>query len=99
MFSLPTLITLAGAGQLCVLVASALVPLRLNWRSDLAGLPRLHRLLFWVYGGYVVLAIVALGVISLLNARELASGSGLARAMCTYAAVFWGVRLSLQIVL
>ncbi len=97
--TLPNLIALAGAGQLCVLVASALVPLRLNWRRDLAALPRLHRQLFWVYGGYVVLSIVALGMISLLNAKELASGTGLARAVCAYAAVFWGVRLSLQAVL
>ncbi len=99
MFTLPTLIALAGAGQLCVLVASALVPLRLNWRDNLAALPRLHRQLFWVYGGYVVLSIVALGLISLLNAQELAGGSGLARALCAYAAVFWGVRLTLQTVL
>jgi hypothetical protein len=99
MFTLSALIALAGAGQLCVLVASALVPLRLNWRRDLAGLPRLHRQLFWVYGGYVVLSIVALGLISLLNARELAAGSGLARAVCAYTAVFWGIRLALQAVL
>ena len=97
--ALPNLIALAGAGQLCVLVASALVPLRLNWRRDLAVLPRLHQQLFWVYGGYVVLSIVALGVISLLNASELASGTGLARAVCAYTAVFWGIRLSLQTVL
>lgn len=96
---LPTLITLAGAGQLCVLIASALVPLRLNWRTSLDGLPRLHRQLYWVYGGYVVLAIIALGVISLVNARELAAGSLLARCVCGYVAVFWGVRLSLQAVL
>lgn len=53
--ALADLIRLAGAGQLCVLVASALVPFRLNWRRDLAGLPRLHRQLYWTYGGYVVL--------------------------------------------
>ena len=92
------LIRLAGAGQLAVLVASALVPLRLNWRRDLAALPTLHRQLFWTYGGYVVLGIVALGGISLACAEELAAGSRLARAVCTYGAVFWGVRLGLQAV-
>jgi hypothetical protein len=92
------LIRLAGAGQLAVLVASALVPLRLNWRRDLAALPTLHRQLFWTYGGYVVLGIVALGGISLACAEELAAGSRLARAVCTYGAVFWGVRLALQAV-
>jgi hypothetical protein len=93
---LPDLIRLAGAGQLCVLAASALVPFRLKWKDDLASLPRLHRQMYWVYGGYVVLSIVAFGVISLANADEIAAGSPLARWFCGYVAVFWGVRLTLQ---
>jgi hypothetical protein len=96
---LTTLITLAGVGQLGVLVASALVPFRLNWKAVLGGLPRLYRQMYWVYGGYVVLAIVAFGIISLFNAQALASGGGLARALCGYIAVFWGARLVLQGVL
>lgn len=95
-FDLPTLIFLAGCGQLSVLIASALVPLRLNWREELASLKRLHRQMYWTYGGYVVLSIIALGLISLVNARELAAGSLLARSFCLYASVFWGIRLSLQ---
>ena len=94
--SLPTLIFLAGVGQLCVLIASALVPFQLKWKTELAVLSRLHRQMYWVYGGYVVLAISAFGLISLFNARELASASGLARGVCGYVAVFWGMRLALQ---
>ena len=94
--ALPNLIFAAGIGQLCVLVASALVPRRLNWRTELTKLSHLHRQMYWVYGGYVVLSIIALGIISLVNSAELASGSRLARSMCAYNAVFWGVRLSLQ---
>jgi hypothetical protein len=93
---LPTLITLAGVGQLGVLVASALVPFRLDWAHTLRVLPSLHRQLYWVYGGYVVLAILAFGLISLFSAEELASGSGLARGVCGYIALFWCVRLGLQ---
>ena len=93
---LATLIFAAGFGQLSVLVASALVPLRLNWRQELAPLKRLHRQMYWTYGGYVVLSIIALGLICLLNSRELASGSGLARSFCLYGAIFWGIRLGLQ---
>ncbi|MGE0756404.1 MAG: hypothetical protein AB7F89_18095 [Pirellulaceae bacterium] len=89
-------IWLAGWAQLSVLLASALVPWRLNWRAELAGLPPLMRQLFWVYGGYTVLTIVGLSLISLANADELASGSTLARFVCGFAAVFWGVRLCLQ---
>lgn len=95
---LSTLIFAAGFGQLSVLVASALVPLRLKWRTELASLTPLHRQLYWTYGGYVILSIIALGLISLVNSHELASGSGLARSICLYAASFWGIRLSLQLV-
>jgi hypothetical protein len=93
---MPRLIFLAGLCQLGVLVASALVPFQLKWKTELAILSRLHRQMYWVYGGYVVLAIVAFGLISIFNARELASGSGLARSVCGYIAVFWGIRLALQ---
>jgi hypothetical protein len=94
--NLPTIIVLAGVAQLSVLVASALVPARLNWRNDLQVLNRLQRQMYWVYGGYVVLSIIALGLICIFNADELAAGSRLARSVCAYIAVFWGIRLALQ---
>jgi hypothetical protein len=93
---MPRLIFLAGFGQLGILFASALVPFQLKWKTELAILSRLHRQMYWVYGGYVVLAIAAFGLISIFNAGELASGSGLARGVCGYIAVFWAVRLALQ---
>jgi hypothetical protein len=92
----PDLIFVAGIGHLCVLAASALVPFRMNWRTELASLSRLHRQMYWVYGGYVVLSIVAFALLSLLNSTELASGTPLARGVCLYIAVFWGIRLVLQ---
>jgi hypothetical protein len=96
--SLPDVLRLAGAAQLSILVASALVPFRLNFKRDLAVLPALHRQLYWTYGGYVVMGIVTLGVVSLTCADELAAGSRLARAFCVYGALFWGVRVCLQAV-
>lgn len=97
--ALPTLIFLAGLGQLSVLVASAQVPLRLNWREVFQSLPKLHRQMYWTHGGYIVLAIVGQGLVSICFPAELASGSGLARSVCGYMAVFWGIRLGLQGVL
>ncbi len=96
---LPRLIFMAGIGQLGVFVASALVPFRLDWRHALSELPRLHRQMYLIYGGYVVLGIVALGLTSLLLYSELASGSALACAFNIYAALFWGIRLGLQAIL
>ncbi|MEM7201019.1 MAG: hypothetical protein AAF628_12170 [Planctomycetota bacterium] len=97
--ALPHLIFAAGIGQLSVLIASALVPFALDWKKELGGLSRLHRQLYWIYGGYVVMAIVAFGVLSVRFAAELAGGEALARGLCAYIAVFWGVRLALQAVL
>ena len=96
---LPELILAAGFGQLSVLIASALVPYRLDWRREFEKLSPLHRQMYGVYGGYVVLSIVAFGLISISNSAELASGSGLARSFCGYVAIFWGIRLALQAVL
>ncbi len=95
---LSTLIWFAGLAQLSVLVASALVPIRLNWREELGVLKRLHRQMYWTYGGYVVMAIIAFGTLCLTCSEELASGSRLARVLAGYMAVFWGVRVSLQAV-
>src|SRR5947208_1952273 len=97
--ALDRLIQLAGGAQLCVLAASALVPVRLDWKTEFSGLPRLHRQLYWIYGGYVVLGIVSLGLICLAHPSELASGSLVARSVCTYIAAFWGIRMLLQAVL
>ncbi|MCC9604394.1 hypothetical protein LOC68_00705 [Blastopirellula sp. JC732] len=96
--TLETLLRVAGGVQLCVLIASALVPIRLNWKQELACLSPLHRQMYWVYGGYVVLSIVAFGLITLLNAAQLAGGDFLARSFCLYVAIFWGLRLPLQAV-
>lgn len=93
---LPNAIFIAGGLQICVLIASSLVPFRLNWQTSFAGLPRLHRQLYWIYGGYVVLGIISNGLVALICADELTSGTRLARFVCGAIAVFWGVRLSLQ---
>ena len=64
---LTTLLLAGGVGHFGVLVASALVPFRLDWRKELACLSRLHRQMYWVYGGYVVLSIVAFGLMQGAN--------------------------------
>jgi hypothetical protein len=96
---LTQLIFAAGLVELCIPVASVLVPLRLDWRREFQPLSTLHRQLYWVYGCYTLLSIIAIGAIALLNAEELAQGSMLARSFCIYGFAFWGVRLALQAVL
>src|SRR5262245_4318700 len=96
MTQLQTLLLIAGVLHFGILLASAVVPQVLDWRGELRKLPPLFAQLVWVHGGFIVLTIIGLGVISVLNARELATGTLLARSVCGFIAVFWGTRLAVQ---
>jgi len=91
-----TLIVLAGFGQLGLLIPAAQIPSRLHWRTELQPLRRVHRQMHWVYGGYVTLSMLAFALLSIFNARELSNGSGLARGVCAYVALFWAVKVVCQ---
>jgi len=93
---LETSLLLAGAFHFGILVASANVPKALDWKNSLATLPKLLRQMFWVYGWFIVLCIVAFGTITLLHAETLASGTPLARSFCGFVFVFWLARLVVQ---
>lgn len=94
--TLENLLRLAGVVQLGILVASALVPGVLDWRTQLAALPRLLRQLIWVHGAFIVLVIVGFGLLSLALAPRLADGSLLARSVCGFISLFWLARLAIQ---
>ena len=67
--TLATLLALGGVLHFGILVASALTPGALDWKSELRTLPPMLRKLIWVHGAFIVLVIVAFGLISLLHAR------------------------------
>lgn len=90
------LIRLAGLAHLISLTAMFYAPVNLRWDEELSRLPRLLRQMCNVYQAYTGATIAALGLVSLLCASDLASGTPLARAVCAYIALFWGARLVLQ---
>lgn len=85
-----------GLLHFVVLIASALTPRVLDWRTNLATLHPFLRRLFWVYGGFIVLMIVSFGALTLWHANELASGAALSRSVCAMIALFWLARLGVQ---
>ncbi len=93
---LEILILLGGALHFLILIASAQAPRLLGWKEHLASLPEQLRLLFWVYGGFIVLTIVGFGVLSALFFEEIAAGSPLARGFAAFVALFWAARLGVQ---
>jgi hypothetical protein len=95
--TLQTLVRFAGVLQLGLLTASALVPGVLDWRNQLRPLDKLVRQLVWTYGGYVVLMIISLGLLSLTQPAALTDGTLLARSVTGFIFVFWSIRLLLQL--
>jgi hypothetical protein len=91
-----TLLQIAAALQLSVLIASALVPRTLDWRASLAGLHSFLQRLFWVYGGFIVLTIIAFAALTFRHASAMAAGEPVARSLCAFIAVFWAARLLVQ---
>ena len=92
-----TLLYLAAILQLFILIASAQVPRIFDWRGSLAPLPPFLRRLFWVYGGFIVLTIVAFAALTFLHASEMAAGTPIARSLCGFIAIFWAARLWVQL--
>jgi hypothetical protein len=96
---LSMLIFVGGLLHFCILIAGALVPQVLNWRSELQKLHPMSRHIIWVHGLFIILTIVAFGLVGTTQAPVLASSSGLARSVCGFIALFWLVRLVIQFTL
>lgn len=92
-----TLLQLAGALQLSILIASVLTPRVLDWRTNLAPLHPFLRKLFWVYGVFIVVTIVAFASLTFLHADAMAAADPVARSLCGFIAIFWGMRLAVQL--
>ena len=97
--TLTNLLLLGGVCHFGILTASALVPRVLDWKAELRALSPMSRHLVWTHGAFIVLTIVAFGVISVTGAADLASGSKLARLVCAFIAAFWLARLGIQLFL
>ena len=97
--NLPLLITLGGICHFGILVASALTPKVLDWRTQLRLLNPLCRHVVWTHGAFIVLVIVAFGSLSLGLASDLAAGTPLARSLCAFIGIFWLARLLIQLLL
>jgi len=91
-----SLLLIGGALHFVILIASALTPRVLDWRTNLSLLNPFLRRLFWFYGCFIVLVIVSFGTVTLFHADTLASGAPLARAVCAMIGAFWLARLAVQ---
>src|ERR1700676_392375 len=90
--TLKVLLILAGLFHFGLLLASFSVPRVLRWDQELAKVNSLTRQLVLVHGGFIVLTIIAFGVITLVAVDDLLSGSTLAGAVAGFIGIFWLAR-------
>ena len=94
---LENLILIGGILHAATLLASYQVPREMDFKNELPKLSPLLQHWVWTAGGYIVLNIVAFAVFAIFLREELASGTVLARAFCGYIAIFWAIRLVIQL--
>jgi hypothetical protein len=90
------LLQFAAALQLLILIAGALTPRVLHWRTNLTALHPFLRKLFWVYGAFIVMVIIAFSTLTFLHTDAMARREPVARSLCLFIAIFWGARLFVQ---
>jgi hypothetical protein len=94
------LIRIGGLLHFGILIAGALVPQVLHWRTELRKLHPMSRHIIWTHGLFILMTIIGFGLIATFYAPALAAASsGLARAICGFVAIFWLVRLIIQFTL
>jgi hypothetical protein len=90
---LTPVLVLVGISHLSLIAAGAQLPRVLGLRAQIARLDPFPAHLFWTYYGFIGLSLVGFGAGTALFARELASGTPLARGMAGFLCVFWTARL------
>ena len=87
----------AGLIQIGDAGVNLLLPGPLRTRENLGKVSPMIRQVFLVHWFYVLLTLVIFGSACLLFARELTSGAPLARFLCGAMALFWGLRVPIQL--
>jgi hypothetical protein len=87
----------AALGHLLVLIASVQAPARLGWKHDIPKLTRFNQKVFWVYGFYILLCIVSFAALTWRLHDEFLAGELAARWIAGFIAVFWTVRVLIDL--
>jgi len=87
----------AGGVQPAIAVSNFWVPGVLHYREYLAKLSPMVRQVFIVHSLYIVLMLLGFSGLSICFASQLTSGGPLGRALSAFLAVFWLLRVGLQL--
>ena len=87
----------AGGIQLSIAVSNFWVPGILHYRENLEKVTPMVRQVFVVHAIYMVLVLLGFSTLCFFFAPELTSGAPLGRSLSAFLAVFWLLRVVLQL--
>jgi hypothetical protein len=90
-------IQVAGVVQIAIALANLPLAFRLEYGKNLAGASSMVRRIFYVHAIYVVYVVLGLAAISLAFSTELGSGVGIGRFISSFMALFWTLRVPIQL--
>jgi hypothetical protein len=88
---------IAGAIHLSIAVSNYWVPGIFHYRENLGKLSPMVRQIFVVHSIYIVLVLLAFSALCFFFAPELTSGAALGRFLSGFLAIFWLLRVALQL--
>jgi len=97
MHPLIPLLWTAGVVQLLIASANLFAPRKLRYAENLALVSPMVRQIFRVMCFYIVVVLVGFAGLCFAFAPDLAGGSTLGRALSGFLALFWGVRVLVQL--
>lgn len=87
----------AGVGHVGIMASNLPFARRLRVKESLAGVPKFLRQVFYVHWFYIVIVLGLFATLCFGFAAELVGGSGLGRFLSGFMAIFWLLRIVLQI--
>ncbi|MAG55166.1 MAG: hypothetical protein CMJ83_02640 [Planctomycetes bacterium] len=88
---------IAAAAQLGVLSANFFAKRMFRYRENLERVDPVVRDVFWAQHTFLMLAVAGYALLCIFFADALASGTGIGRAISGFLALFWGLRLVMQV--
>jgi hypothetical protein len=90
-------IWIAAAIHLSIAVSNIWVPGILHYKENLAKLSPMVRQVFVVHSIFIVLVLLGFSALCFFFAPELANGAPMGRFLCVFLALFWLLRVGLQL--
>ncbi len=90
-------IWIAGGLHVLIALSNFFAPKELHYRENLAKVSKIVRQIFTIHAVYIVLILVGFSLLCFQFAPELASGTPLGRFLSGCIAIFWFLRILVQI--